>query len=137
MHIHLPGYIFFSRRWAQLSQRRTIKQATLATYRGWAKRHPEWVVAFFDEHFVTQHAVPLLTEAIEGQRPLDPFALATQWADQFHFAAPRRRTLITALLPALADFLALFRAELTNQPRQSTRWLQLQPSRDQPCTDCN
>jgi hypothetical protein len=133
----LPIRNFIMTRWAQRNERRLIKQATHMAYSRWAKSHPEWVVAFFDEHFVTYHVAPMLTTAIEGQHPLDPHALAVRWADQLHFTAARRQGLIATLLPALADFLTLFRAELNRQPTDHARWLWLWQNIDEPCTDCN
>lgn len=137
MGTHWQIYNFIKNRWAYLGHRRLLKQAVLAAYTRWSKSHPEWVVAFFDEHFVTQHVAPFLIDAIEGQRPLDPQAVATQWAAQFHFAKPRRSALIIALLPAVTEFFTLFRAELNIQPAEHPHWLRLWQDIDQPCTDCN
>jgi hypothetical protein len=106
---------FVLTRWFQTGQQRVINQAIRIAYTRWAKQHPEWVVAFFDEHFVTQRAAPLLNVLIVQQRPLDPRCLAERWADQFHFAPTRRQQLIASLMPALANFLALFRTALNNQ----------------------
>lgn len=137
MGTHWQLYNFIKNRWVHMGQRRLLKQATLAAYTRWAQSHPAWVVAFFDEHFVTQHVVPFLMDAIESQCPLDPQAVAAQWADQFHFPMPRRRTLIMNLVPAVTEFFSLFRAELNNQPADHPHWLRLWQAIDQPCADCN
>jgi hypothetical protein len=40
---------------AQDVRRRTLHKAARAAYAAFAQRHPAWVAALFDEHFVLRH----------------------------------------------------------------------------------
>jgi len=88
--------------------RRPIKQAIYSAHRLWAKRYPEWEAAFFDEHFLRTHVLPLFGEEVE----ISAERLAQAWVAQFHNGVHGEQKLIRELTPIAADFLYFVTGEL-------------------------
>lgn len=108
-------------RWNLLHEARNyrlIKQATHHTYRQWAACYPEWVIGFFDEHFVEHQVVPLLYASFHQGNAPDPAQLVERWANQFHLTPAQRQLRTSTLLPAAVDFLNRFTLALPSQQSQ-------------------
>lgn len=89
------------------SPERITTQALQSAYAIWAKRYPEWVATFFDEHFLHAHVIPRFSA---GQTPTAT-ALAEAWVTQMGTATAQSAKLIDELTPVAADFLYVVQSE--------------------------
>src|SRR5262245_50252500 len=83
--IHLASQlvIWLRRRASHLVQRRALDRALQGAYPPFARMHARWVASYFDDHFLTVRAMPLLMEAWETGRRVTPAQLAAAWCAQF------------------------------------------------------
>jgi hypothetical protein len=84
-------WITFRQAARQRNMRRRLEQAALAAYAIFARRHPAWAAALFDEHFVRHHLLPRLVEAARSGQPFTAAAAAELWAVQVGCTAATRR----------------------------------------------
>ncbi len=88
-------------------QQRTLRRAIQRAYVRFAKQHPQWVAALFDEHFVLTHLLPMLQDAAASGAPLTAQAVAYRWSCQFSMLPTARQQHMTRILPAATRFLSL------------------------------
>jgi hypothetical protein len=88
-------------------RRRTLEKSVRTAYATFARRHPAWVAALFDEHFVLHHLLPQLAAAEERGWPLTPAAVAEQWARHVGGSPELRRTRQPKALAMACAFLEL------------------------------
>jgi hypothetical protein len=94
-------------------QHRAFRQAVTRACATIAQQHPEWAAAYFDEHFLTHDAAPLLVRIGQGVASPKPLALAIVWSRQMTwFNEETRQELIAELTPIAAEFLRLLEVEL-------------------------
>ena len=97
-------------------ERRALRQAMQRAYARFASRYPEWAAAYFDEHFLSQRVVPLVSHAGRLHGLPQPSAVAQAWVDQLAVPNQRRRQqLIAEATPVATDFLRMLRTELNKQ----------------------
>jgi hypothetical protein len=101
----------------QLIARRALRRAIAAAYPAFARQHPSWVASFFDEHFLTVHAAPLLLATWESGRHLSPDRLADEWRGQFLPTNRIADQIGSGATQVAASFLAMLDAELDANPR--------------------
>jgi len=88
-----------------------FRAALAHAYTRFAHRHQDWVDSFFDEHFLTQTASPVLTRYLKSSPRPTPAELAALWVEQFPPENSAKK--YTAVLtPVAADFLRLLEAEM-------------------------
>ena len=86
-------------------QKRTLRWAVRKAYRAFARQHPQWVAALFDEHFVLTHVLPLLQQAaITGDR-MTPIQIADLWAKQISLLPTSRQQQMARIVPTTIHFL--------------------------------
>jgi hypothetical protein len=97
--------------WAQAL---VYRQALRRAYVRFEKRYPEWAGLWFDEHFLTHRAAPLLGRYLEDGTLPAPIELARAWDEQLGPTRDEslRQGRITKLTPGATDFLALLEEEL-------------------------
>ncbi len=93
-------------------QWRTLRHATLAAQREFARRWPDWQAALFDEHFVLTWALPLLMDAATDNTRLPAPVLAAAWAHQFGADPADHQRRQAAAMPMAACYLQLVAAVL-------------------------
>jgi hypothetical protein len=91
----------------QSYQRRTLRWAVRKAYRTFARQHPQWVAALFDEHFVLTHVLPLLQQAASRGDTVTPDQIADLWARQISMLPSLRQQHTTRIVPATSHFLGL------------------------------
>jgi hypothetical protein len=97
--------------------RRALRRAIAAAYPAFACQHPSWAASFFDEHFLTVHAAPLLLAAWEAGRPLLPGRLADEWRGQFSPTNLIADQIGSGATQVAASFLAMLAAEFDANPK--------------------
>lgn len=101
-------------------QRRAFQTAFAKAYSSFAKQHPDWVAALFDEAFLTGPAAPLLATLITRRGHPAPEDLARRWCDHLgREATPHQLAEATRVA---ANFLAALESELANQPILQAVW---------------
>lgn len=99
----------------QSYQRRALRRAVRHAYQTFARRHPNWVAAFFDDYFVRARLLPMLQSAAERGEPLSPNQVADQWAQQITSSPTRRQQIRARIIPAATRFLCTVTDELNNE----------------------
>ncbi len=90
-----------------------IDRALMGAYRVFAREHPRWAQAQFDERFLHSRLAPLLAAQTGPKGALTPEVVVQLWAGQRPwFNAHTRRAAMQALMPAAEEFLSLLAAEL-------------------------
>ena len=108
------------RREVSNTQRRAFDQAVARAFATFARHYPQWAASFFDTHFLTHGAEPLLIGYIMQLGSTDPSALADAWAEQLSWFESKTRQARTAeLIPAASCFLHWLEAELHARPEFS------------------
>jgi hypothetical protein len=95
--------------------RRAFELALGRAYRTFARAHPQWVDALFDEMLLTGRAAPVLAPCLVGTTP-DPGELANAWADGLGFEGPSRDRYVVDLMRPAAEFVGWLRAEMRMLP---------------------
>ena len=90
---------------------RALRQAVVRAATHFARQYPHWVAALFDQHFLTQRAMPLFERYLQPTAPPTAAELAAAWFAQFRFVDARMHYLADAV-PVAADFLQYLEAEL-------------------------
>ena len=90
---------------------RALRQAVVRAATHFPRQHPHWVAALFDQHFLTQRAMPLFERYLQPAAPPTAAELAAAWFAQFRFVDARMHYLADAV-PVAADFLQYLEAEL-------------------------
>jgi hypothetical protein len=111
--IHLPAQlvVWLRRRARRLVRRRALHRALQAAYKPFARAHARWVASFFDDHFLTVHAVPLLMDTWDSSWHLLPAQLAEAWCAQFPPTSTFTDELRTEAIQVAANFLELLEKE--------------------------
>jgi hypothetical protein len=99
----------------QSYQRRALRRAVRHAYQTFARRHPNWVAALFDDYFVRAHLLPMLQSAAEHGEPLTPNQVADQWAQQISTSPARRQQHSARIAPAATRFLCMVTDELNSE----------------------
>jgi hypothetical protein len=97
----------------QITQLR-FNQAMTRAYTAFAHRHPEWVAALFDKHFLEYTAAPMFATYCQSGELPPVHTVARLWANQLPTIAREQR--ITAASAAAHDFLILLNTELCALP---------------------
>src|SRR5919199_645500 len=98
-------------------RQRALRQAVVRAATRFARQHPHWVAALFDQHFLTQRALPLFERYHQPAAPPTAAELAAAWVAQFPYAGARVPYFAAAVRVA-ADFLRYLEVEL--RPYHST-----------------
>jgi hypothetical protein len=96
----------------QRYQRRTLRRAVHKAYRTFARHHPQWVAALFDEYFVLTHLLPLLQDAASTGDKVTASQIAEMWARQVSMLPTLRQQHIARIIPAATHFLCMVADEL-------------------------
>jgi hypothetical protein len=101
-------------RWLGLAyQRRALRRAIARIYPAFAAKYPEWTNYLFDEHFLNQHAFPVLARYLKYKVVPTPFELVQVWAEQFTwFNLETKERHVAQLMPVASDFLRRLNKEL-------------------------
>jgi hypothetical protein len=92
------------------------KLAIRRAYANFARRHPDWAAAYFDESFLAQHMGPALVREPKMSRRSMAFLLATEWSQQFQWAnKPKRRRLVREATAIANSFLQLLEDECSGR----------------------
>ncbi|HEX9925074.1 MAG TPA: hypothetical protein VGD99_20630 [Anaerolineae bacterium] len=88
-----------------------FRAAFARAYTRFAHRHEDWVDCFFDEHFLSQTASPVLTRYLKSSPRPTPAELAALWVEQFppDNSVKKYKAILT---PVAADFLKLLETEM-------------------------
>jgi hypothetical protein len=93
-------------------QRQAFNQAVSRVYTTFAQKYPQWEASYFDYHFLTHTAAPLLVQVKQGADSVQGYALAEVWSQQMSWYNEKtRQKLIVELTPVATDFLLLLEAE--------------------------
>ena len=96
--------------------RRAFQTALAQTYAAFARQHPEWTAALFDETFLnSRDVVPLLATLLTRRGQPDPAHLARLFAAHLGHPDPDRWERLGDATRAAADFLTWLEAELARQ----------------------
>ncbi len=96
--------------------RRAFQTALAQTYAAFARQHPEWTAALFDETFLnSRDVVPLLATLLTRRGQPDPAHLARLFAAHLGHSDPDRWERLGDATRAAADFLTWLEAELARQ----------------------
>ena len=90
----------------QYRLQRAVQTALDRAYAVFAQRHPEWVAALFDEHFLVHRVAPLLHAAHARQAYFTPRTIAQAWAAQLGMREEQHK-LIARCIPVAGDFIRL------------------------------
>lgn len=93
-------------------QRIALQIALERTYTTFARHHPQWATALFDNHFLQNGAAPLLARCVTRANPPEAKEFAIAWADQMGLTNGERKRTLSELTPVASDFLRLFDEEL-------------------------
>jgi hypothetical protein len=91
----------------QSYQRRALRRAVRHAYTAFARAHPNWVAALFDEHFVNTHLLPTLQMAAERGDKVTPMQVAELWARQVSMLPSLRQKHTARMIPAATRFLCM------------------------------
>lgn len=98
---------------ARRKQQQTFHQAVIRAYATLAQKYPQWAASYFDQHFLTHTAAPLLAQVGQGAASVQGRALADVWSKQMSwYSEGTRQKLIAELTPVATIFLVLLEAEL-------------------------
>ncbi len=78
-------------------RQRVLRQAVARASTHFARQHPRWVAALFDQHFLTQRAMPLFERYLQPAAPPTAAELAAAWFAQFPYAGARMQYLADAV----------------------------------------
>jgi WD40 repeat protein len=96
--------------------RRAFQTALAQTYAAFARQHPEWTAALFDETFLnSRDVVPLLATLLTRRGQPDPAHLARLFAAHLGHPDPDRWERLGDATRAAADFLTWLEGELARQ----------------------
>jgi WD40 repeat protein len=96
--------------------RRAFQTALAQTYAAFARQHPEWTAALFDETFLnSRDVVPLLATLLTRRGQPDPAHLARLFAAHLGHPDPDRWERLGDATRAAADFLRWLEDELARQ----------------------
>ena len=112
IHLASQFVVWLRRRASHLVQRRALDRALQVAYPPFARAHAPWVASYFDDHFLTVRAMPLLMEAWESSQRVTPAQLAAAWSAQFSPMNTFADELHTEATQVAATFLAMLEAEL-------------------------
>ncbi|MGB0383581.1 MAG: hypothetical protein ACPGWR_02045 [Ardenticatenaceae bacterium] len=91
-----------------------LQAALTPAYSKFVQKHGQWSDAFFDKHFLKDHARPVLARCLmRGHRP-EGVELATAWAN--HIGLKDDSPRISEFTPIASEFLGWFEEELRKQP---------------------
>ena len=100
--------IIHSSNGASYSDKLAIRRA----YANFARRHPDWAAAYFDEHFLVRHTAMVLKHNPRMSRTSMALMLATEWSRQFRWAnKPRQHRLVIEATAVANSFLQLLEDE--------------------------
>jgi hypothetical protein len=92
---------------------REIDRALIGAYQAYAREHPSWAQAHFDEHFLRSLVAPLLAAYASDLSAVTPEVVVQLWAgERLWFNAQTRREAMLALRPTVERFLNLLASEL-------------------------
>lgn len=96
-------------------QRRLLERTIRRTYAGWMARFPRWANSGFDEYFLLNDAMPLLSAMLTGAQRPDPAQLARKWASAYCLTEVLAQRALVEATPVAADFLARLEIEFCAQ----------------------
>lgn len=102
---HLPPWV------VRLYQRHQFSRAIHKSYQQWMQHFPRWVNAGFDEYFLLNDAMPLLTGIMAGEQSCDPGDLARKWASVYRISDERAERAVAECTPVAANFISLLQIE--------------------------
>ena len=89
--------------------------AIMRAYANFARRHPDWAAAYFDEHFLFRHIGLVLKRNPEMSRGSLANSLAMEWGRQFRWTDQlKQRRLVDEATAIADDFLQILDDELSN-----------------------
>lgn len=95
---------------------RSDQLAVRRAYEDFARRHPDWAAAYFDEQFLVRHAALLLNRTPQVSRGSTALELAIEWSRQFWWNNQiKRRQLVTEATVIADDFLRTLEDELSGR----------------------
>ncbi len=97
-------------------QRHTLNRAATRAYRNFARQHPQWVAALFDEHFIFTHVLPLLQKAASTGEKVTPMQVAEIWAKQISVLPKMRQNHTARMTPIAGNYLSRVTDELAETP---------------------
>ena len=93
--------------------RRSDQLALARAFADFARQHPDWAAAFFDEHFLGRHTALLLNRTGPVSRASMAFELAMEWGRQFQWQDQKRfQRLVNEASAVALDFLLALEHEI-------------------------
>lgn len=93
-----------------------LQLALARTFNSFVRHWPQWAGHLFDPAFLSGPGAAILARCLGGGPPPDPTELAAASASSSGAPETERERWLTSVLPAAAELLRLFRAELDSQP---------------------
>ena len=100
----------------EIGRRQRVVRSVRRTYAGWRSRFPRWANSGFDEYFLLNDALPLLSDVLAGERYPDPAQLARQWVASYRLTGERAQRALAEVTPVAADFLARLQIDYCGEP---------------------
>lgn len=85
---------------AKSKRKAAVRSALIAI----EKRHPDWVDAGFDEHFVANQGAAIFADYFDSGQLPDAAALVEAWSVQYTWSSMRKPEVQRRLLPVAQDF---------------------------------